>query len=147
MSGICFQVTWGLGGDALDSCWRELTGRSTGSSYCSFKFCMCLNIFTVQYSVNNKTYKQGSVLDSSRLPDARALTSFRGVILVSENEEVQQGTRACPARLVQPNQLQAWSGHGREAVELEGEIHGLWPRRSLAVLGHSESNKSPQLIK
>lgn len=60
---------------------------------------------------------------------------------------MRQGTGARPACLVQPDQLQAWRCLGREAVELEGEIHGLWPRRSLAVLGRSESNKSPQLIR
>lgn len=92
---------------------------------------------------NNRTCRQGSVPGFSRPPDARALTSIGRIISVGKNQEMQQRTGERPARLVQPDQLQPWRCHGRETVELEGEIHGLWPRRCPAVLGHSESNKSP----
>lgn len=88
MSGICFQVTWGLGGDVVDSCWLELTGGSVASLYSSFKFCTCLKIFTVQYFANNKIYKQGSVLDFSRLQMHEHLPA-------SEEPSLSVRTRRC----------------------------------------------------
>lgn len=74
---------------------------------------------------------------------ARTLTGIRGATFANPDEGVRQGAAAALPGLVQLDQLQSRSCHGREAVELEGEVHGLRPRRSLVVLGHPEPNKAP----
>ena len=63
---------------------------------------------------------------------------------MNQDEEVGQGGRAGLPGLVQLNQLQPRRRLGGEAVELEGEIHSLWPRRWLVVLGHPGSNDSSE---
>lgn len=67
------------------------------------------------------------------------LTNIKGAIFINGDKDVGQGARAALACPIQLDQLQAWRGLGWETVELEGEIHGLWPWRSWAVLGCSES--------
>lgn len=65
-----------------------------------------------------------------------------GAILTDQHEDVGQRAGAelpGPDRLDQP---QARRRRGREAVELEGEVHRLWPWRPLAILGHPESDRA-----
>lgn len=73
------------------------------------------------------------------------LTAITGAVLVNRHEETRQGAQAGLPRRVQLHQLQPRRDRGREAVELEGEVHGVRPRRFPAVLGHSEDNASSEL--
>lgn len=70
-----------------------------------------------------------------------ALTSIKGAIFIYGDKDVGQGAGAARACAIQLDQLQAWCGLRWETVELEGEIHSLWPRCSWAVLGCSEHER------
>lgn len=93
----------------------------------------------VQYLTRKLTKLSTGFLMAAR---GTALTSVKGAILISQHQHVWHGASAGLPRLVQLDQLQSRRCHGREAVELEGEIHSLGPRRFLAVLGHPECNKA-----
>lgn len=68
------------------------------------------------------------------------LTSIKGAVFINGDEDMGHGAGAALACPIQLHQLQAWRSLGRETVKLEGEIHGLWPWCSWAVLGRSEHN-------
>lgn len=73
---------------------------------------------------------------------AHALTSVKGAIFINGNKDVGQGAGARLPHPSQLHQLQPRCRGGREAVELEREVHGLGPRSSPVVLGRSASNNS-----
>lgn len=117
--------------------WTHSVILSSATSHLSHAF------FFSQYNLNHAK--------ASALATRTVLTRVKGAVFLQRDEDVRQAAGAAAGTgrpsLVQPDQLQPRRGGGGKAVELEGEIHSLWPWRSWAVLGHSESNNSSALIR